>query len=63
MLSTRRTSRRHLFHQLGPDPRKLTLKINIILVSKGEEVVALITLDRLDRVTLRVYEVHLDSGC
>lgn len=62
MLSKRRTSRKHLFCQLGPNALKLTLKINVVLVSKGKEVVALVTLDRLDRVALRVDKVHLDSG-
>lgn len=38
-----------------------TLQVNVVLVRERQEVVALVTLDRLDRVALRVDKVDLDA--
>lgn len=39
-----------------------TLEIDVVLVRERQEVVALVALDRLDRVALGVDKVHLDAA-
>lgn len=39
-----------------------TLQVDVVLVRERQEVVALVALDRLDRVALRVDKVDLDAG-
>ena len=38
-----------------------TFEINVVFVRDGQDVVALVGLDGLDEVSLRVFEVDLDS--
>lgn len=43
-------------------PQVPTLKVDVVLVGEGQQVVALVPLDRLDEVSLRVDVGHLDTA-